>query len=89
MTYKEILPENRAAIKFYSRWWVETILSGLRGANEWEVDWDHNVLFSKFKDYILDEEKRLKIILRRLSYNIDQDNTLHTLTGGSRPEKVR
>ena len=69
---------------------MENILCGLRGASTWEAtDWNHNKLFSKFKDYVLDEERKLKTILRRLAYNIDQDNTLNTLMGNSRPEKVR
>ena len=87
--FREILPANRAAFFLYSCGVIENILSGLRGCDEWgETDWDHDKLFSKFKKYVLDEEKKLKIILRQLAYNIDQDNTLLTLTGGSRPEKV-
>ena len=87
--FREILPANRAAFCLYTTWTIENIVSGLRGSNQWEgTDWSHDKLFSKFKDYVLDEERRLKTILRRLAYNIDQDNTLLTLTGGSRPEKV-
>jgi len=91
--YQDMLPANRAASSFFFRWWVysviETPLSGLRGAREWDyIDWDGDAIFSKFKCYVLDEEKKLKTMLRRVSYNIDQDNTLRTLTGGDRPEKV-
>ena len=87
--FREILPANRAAFFLYSRGTIESIVSGLRGCDEWKAtDWDHDKLFSKFKNYVLDEERKLKTILRRLAYNIDQDNTLLTLTGGSRPEKV-
>ena len=87
--FQEILPANRASFCLYSTWTVENIVSGLRGSDQWEAtDWNHDKLFSRFKDYVLDEERRLKTILRRLAYNIDQDNTLLTLTGGSRPEKV-
>jgi len=88
--FRDILPANRAAFRLYSSWSIESILSGLRGADAWEAtDWDHDRLFARFKDYVLDEERKLKTLLRRLAYNIDQDNTLHTLTGSDRPEEVR
>ena len=92
-TYREMLPANRAASSYFFRWWVlskvDNPLSGLRDASQWDyIDWDGDRVFSKFKGYVLDEERKLKTMLRRLSYNIDQDNTLHTLTGGDRPEKV-
>jgi len=88
--FQEILPANRAASCLYTCTTIERILSGLQGWEEWEgTDWDHDKLFSRFKDYVLTEEGKLKTMLRRLAYNIDQDNTLLTLTGGSRPEKVR
>ncbi len=62
----------------------------MQESDDWSAtDWDHDKLFCRFKDYVMDEEKKLKKILRQLAYNIDQDNTLLTLTGGSRPEKVR
>jgi len=87
--FQDILPANRAAFRLYSSWSIESILSGLRGARDWEgTDWDHDILFMRFKDYVLDEERKLKTILRRLAYNIDQDNTLYTLTGNNSPEKV-
>jgi hypothetical protein len=92
--YGGILPANRAATSDFFRWSVlssiDYVLSGLRDARDWDyTDWNGDSIFSKFKDFVLDEERKLKTKLRRLSYNIDQDNTLHTLTGGGRPEKVR
>jgi hypothetical protein len=90
VAFAEILPSNRSAFCLHSSWTIDSIVSGLREPGEWEsTDWDHDKLFSRFKDYVLDEERKLKTMLRRLAYNIDQDNTLLTLTGGSRPEKVR
>ena len=89
-----ILPQDRTTIYTYLQVWIfqplETVLAGLRGASEWDSieDWDEDPVFSKFKDYILAEERRLKTTLRRLSYDINQDNTLHILTRGGRPEKV-
>jgi len=88
--FRDILPENRAAFRLYSISSIESILSGLRGADDWEAtDWDHDRLFARFENYVLDEERKLKAQLRWLGYYIDQDNTLHTMTGGDRPEKVR
>ena len=92
---KDILPEGRTSIYRYLQWGIfqsiEGVLAGLRGASEWDSigDWNEHKVFSKFKGYILTEEKRLKTTLRRLSYDINQDNTLHTLTRGGRPERVR
>lgn len=68
---------------------IERILSGLRGIDDWDgVDWENHTVFLKFKDWILGDEKRYKTMLRRLSYCIDQDNTLNTVTRGGRPESV-
>ena len=89
-----ILPANRAVVFQHLQRWifrpVDTVLGGLRSASEWEwiEDWNEHKVFSRFKDHILDEEKNLKTTLRRLSYDINQDNTLHMLTRGGRPEKV-
>ena len=88
-----ILPANRAAVYGHLQPLVfqpiDGVLAGLRDASEWDsVDWNEDKVFSKFKDYILAEEKRLKTTLRRLSYDITQDNTLYLFTRGGRPEKV-
>ena len=89
-----ILPANRAAVFQHLQMWIfqpiDRVLGGLRGASEWDwiEDWNEHKVFSKFKDYILSEERVLKTALRRLSYDINQDNTLHMLTRGGRPEKV-
>ena len=90
VAFREILPANRSAFRLNSSWSFEPIIAGMRGSDDWDAtDWDHDELFCRFKDYVLDEERKLKTTLRQLAYNIDQDNTLRTLTGGSRPEKVR
>ena len=89
-----ILPQDRTAIYGYLQGIIflplGIVLAELRGASEWDSirDWTEHPVFSKFKDYIFAEEKRLKTTLRRLSYDINQDNTLHILTRGGRPEKV-
>lgn len=91
--YGAVLPANRAAVSKCLRLsiWdaLDRVLVGLRDADAWDsIDWEEDKVFSKFKDYVLDEERKLKTILRRLSYYIDEDNTLHTVLGRGRPEKV-
>ncbi|KAL0569703.1 hypothetical protein V5O48_012263 [Marasmius crinis-equi] len=51
------------------------------------IDWGNHT-FSKFKNWVDDTEQKMEEILSKLVYNIDQDNTLNTVTGGGRPEKV-
>jgi hypothetical protein len=90
---KAALPANR---KYISHWMrsrpvynVQDLLAGLRGEEYTETDWSDDWLFLKFKQYVLDNEGKMKTILRRLSYWVDGDNMLNTVTGGGRPEKVR
>jgi len=90
---KTALPANR---KYIGQWmrcyqinYVQDLLAGLRVGEYVDTDWDDNWLFLKFKDYVLDNERKMKTILRRLSYCIDGDNMLSTITGGGRPETVR
>lgn len=92
VTYRAILPANRAAVNNILGPWTtgfQNFPSGLQDANEWEsIDGDSDNLFSKFEDHILNEERKLKTVLRQLSYNIDQKSTLDIFTAGDRPEKV-
>lgn len=68
---------------------TEDLLSGLRDVDLWDgVDWEDNSLILKFNGWVLGNENKMDEILRKLVYNIDQDNTLNTVTGGGRPEKV-
>ena len=89
-----ILPANRASVYKYLQWQIfqpiDEVLAGLRGAGEWDSieDWNNHGVFSKFQGYVLNEEQRLKSTLCRLSYDINQDSTLHVLTQGGRPEEV-
>jgi hypothetical protein len=90
---KGVLPANRKVVNKFTGCWsitaTQDILSGLRNIDYWDgVDWGNHTVFRKFKDWVLDNEKTMDAILRRLVYYIDQDNTLNTVTGGGRPEKV-
>jgi len=90
---KAVLPANRGVVSQFIQCWsihtTENLLAGLRDVDAWDdVDWDHHRTFLKFKDWILENERRMNEILRKLVYYIDQDNTLNTVTGGGRPEKV-
>ena len=92
-TSRVILPANRAAVnQFLAQWTTafEDVPSGLQDANDRESNYgDSDNLFSKFEDYTRDEERRLKEVLRRLSYNIDRDSILYMFTAGNRPEEVQ
>lgn len=90
---KAALPANR---RYVSQWmrsgpvdYVQGLLAGLRLGDYAETDWEDDRLFLHFKQYVLDNERKMKTILRRLSYWIDGDNMLNTVTGGGRPETVR
>ena len=87
---KAALPANR---KYIGQWMysdgVQDFLAGLRIGDYASTDWDEDLLFLKFKEYVLGNERKMKTVLRRLSYCIDGDNMLNTITGGGRPEKVR
>lgn len=89
---KAALPANR---RYISQWirsdqvdYVQDLLAGLRIGDYADTDWDDDWLFLKFKEYVLDNERKMKTVLRRLSYWIDGDNMLTTVTGGGRPETV-
>ena len=92
-TSRVILPANRAAVtQFLAHWTTafEDVPSGLQDAIEREsIDGDSDNLFSKFEDYIRNEERRFKTVLRQLSYNIDHDSILYMFTAGNRPEEVQ
>lgn len=92
-TMVDALPANRKIISDFvsSRevFMVEDCLSGLRDIYQWEyVDWDSNVLFLKFKDYVVENEQRMERNLQSFQYCIDEANTLNIVAGNERPEKV-
>ncbi|KAJ7291238.1 hypothetical protein C8J57DRAFT_1704891, partial [Mycena rebaudengoi] len=91
---KKVLPSNRAVVSTFvfsnATIWTESILAGLCKVEDFDaMDWENDEIFLKFKDWVLGNEKRMKTVLRRLSYQIDQHNTLVTITGGysGRPER--
>lgn len=69
--------------------WVEDFLSGLRSVSDFDsTDWESDVMFAKFKDYVIENEQRIERKLRDFSYYIDEANTLSLVAGDGRPEKV-
>lgn len=89
----EALPANRKIIAdFVSSWhvrWVEDVLSGLRDVDEWDsIDWASDTMFMKFKDYVIENERKMEHNLRGVNYVIDEANTLSLVAGDGRPEKV-
>jgi hypothetical protein len=90
----DVLPENRHDISAYMRYkrigFVEDLLSGLRGVQKYgKIRWANHPVFSRFKDYITEKEKRIETLLHGLQYEIDDSNTLYIITGSSRIEKVK
>lgn len=90
---REALPANRQIISEFIEWpvcIVDDLCSGLREPDAWDgVDWDSYPVFKKFKDYIIEQEKRIEKVLRTITYNLDDEIALTLVTGGVRPEKVR
>ena len=69
--------------------WVEDFLSGLRDIDQWDnTDWVSDVMFLKFKDYVIENEQKMERGLRGVKYVIDEANTLRIVAGDGRPEKV-
>lgn len=90
---KDVLPANRKVVSQFMYSWsiraTQDLLAGCRNVSYWDgVDWAHDSIFLKFKPWVLENERRMNTFLRRLVYNIDQDNTLNIVTGGGRPETV-
>ncbi|KAL0577439.1 hypothetical protein V5O48_004549 [Marasmius crinis-equi] len=90
---KRVLPANRRVVsEFLCAWPIAILQRHLSGFERPHfrdsIDWGNNYTFLKFKDWVDDTEQKMEEILGKLVYNIDQDNTLNTVTGGGRPEKV-
>ncbi|KAI0699900.1 hypothetical protein C8T65DRAFT_296564 [Cerioporus squamosus] len=88
----EALPANRKIISDFITSWqvrcVEDILSGLRDVEQWDsTDWESDVMFLKFKDYVVEHEQKIEHNLRGVKYVIDEANTLKIVAGDGRPEK--
>ncbi|KAF8650371.1 hypothetical protein AX16_005267 [Volvariella volvacea WC 439] len=87
-----VLPANRKLVNSflgaYPMVFLSRMLVGLRNVNDWNYfNWNNDKTFLEFKDWILENEKRMKTFLRRVSYLIDGDNILTMATDGGRPEK--
>jgi hypothetical protein len=91
MVSQEVLQCNRVLVDYFTTSWytgycVDKILAGVYPAVQ---DMDANYqLFERFKDYIDEEEARMKKKLQSVMYCIDAPNTLSLVTGPSRLEKV-
>jgi hypothetical protein len=80
---------NNFSISYEVRF-VEKILAGLSNVSLYDnIDWDSDVMFLRFKDYVAEEEKELENRMRRVTYYIEDTVTLELISGGARPEKVR
>ena len=88
------LPSNLNHIsRFLSSWqmhFTEDLLAGLRDVEEWDgMDWEDDHEFLRFKDYVVENERRMKRKLCTVNYTLDEANTLTIIAGEGRPEKVR
>ena len=85
------LPANRAALNAFVEStglrFVALLLSGI-AVSEDQIDWENDTLFCRFKDYILEQEQKMRDVLHSISYCIDDESALKMLTGGRQPEKV-
>ncbi|KAL0568234.1 hypothetical protein V5O48_013761 [Marasmius crinis-equi] len=86
-----VLPANwRAVSEFMYSGPIDALqrqLAGLKRVTDWDwTDWVDNYVFLKFKDWIVETERKMEEILEKLVYYIDQDNILYTVTGGGRAE---
>jgi hypothetical protein len=90
-----VLPANRHIVNGFisSRAldFVDDIMSGIQITDPYDGSdshRNHGFLVGKFKDYILEERKRIVDVLDRLNFCIDEENTLALVTGGGRLETV-
>jgi hypothetical protein len=88
-----ILPTNRLIISEYVNNWqfgfITDLVASLRNVNNFDdVDWECDTLFSRFKDYVVEDENRIDNILRTLNYTVDDEGTLLIIAGAARLEKV-
>ncbi|RDX50314.1 hypothetical protein OH76DRAFT_469327 [Lentinus brumalis] len=88
---KALSANRRIIADFIASWqvrWVEKFLSGLRDVEQWDdMDWNSQVMFLKFKDYVIQNEQKIDHNLRGVNYFLDAANTLKIVVGDGRPEK--
>ncbi|KAL0578964.1 hypothetical protein V5O48_003056 [Marasmius crinis-equi] len=89
---KRTLPANRRIVSEFMRDPsvndLQDHLSGLQNVDSWDsMQWNDTYIFLQFKGWVTRTERRMDDVLGKLVYYIDQDNILHTVTGGGRAEK--
>ncbi len=86
---EETLPANRVFIDLFLSahpfWGLDGLLSGSRMLPMEEKKWTN---WNKFLPYVQAEEKRLKVQLEVLQYNIDASDSLLLIMGLGRLERV-
>ncbi|KAI1787462.1 hypothetical protein LXA43DRAFT_1029206 [Ganoderma leucocontextum] len=81
------LPSNLKPIsEFIGCWqtrWAEDVLSGLRNVENWDdADWEDDHVFLKFKDYVMENERRMERSLRGVNYSLDCGEHVDHRRGG-------
>ncbi len=86
---EETLPANRVFIDLFLSahpfWGLDGLLSGFQNASHGREKWTN---WNKFLPYVQAEEKRLKVQLEVLQYNIDASDSLLLIMGLGRLERV-
>lgn len=88
-----VLPVNRVVINNFMEsrglHFIDKLLCGLHEpAKMDDIDWDHDVLFGRFREYINDREEDMKRMVGAVTYHLDDQTTLRIVTRGGQPEKV-
>jgi hypothetical protein len=87
-----VRPSNRqVVVKFlesHQMLFIDILLAGLNDHETFHGSEWNQVTFEKFKNYIKAQEDRLSEVLKKLSYHIEEDNTLALVSQSGRPEMV-
>lgn len=87
---EDIGGSTNAALSSNLKQRAEDVLPGLGDTEKWdEFYWEADYLFSKFKDYVVENEGRMERTLRAVHYRLDMASTLTIVAGEGRLEKVR
>lgn len=86
---EEVLPENRDGVDYYLHkvWMIGAQLAMPMASRNRDNATD--LVETKFKDYVIHEEDRIKHNLQRIKYDIDALDTVYIVAGPEQIEKDR
>ena len=92
---RQVSPENRYIadhiVNDFTIVVVDRLLAGVYSELAWPIRFMHGSnqeLFDRFKDYVEEDEAKLKKKLESIRYYIDAEDTLDFVTGSARVERV-